>query len=122
MTTRAKIIVTVCVTLAVFWIGAYVSVGATEDGHGSYMPMILLFPFSSLVMAGIEVWMGDRSGDLAEWIVPAIGILQFTSYGLLFGGAWIRGYAKKSGVRLAIFHASSLVLFAGVLAIDYFRR
>ena len=122
MTTRAKIILTTCVTLTVIGVGAYVSVDAAAGGHGSYVPMILLFPFSSFAMAAIAVWMGDLSGELAEWIAPAIGIVQFAVYGLLFGRAWIRGYPRKIGIRLAIFHASVLILFAGILAIDYFRR
>jgi len=122
VTTRAKIIVTVSATLAACGSGAYVSMDAAAGGHGSYMPMILLFPFSSIVMAGIAVWMRDVSGEIAEWVVPAIGIFQFASYGLLLARAWVRGYPKNCVVRLAIVHGLGVALFAGLLATDYFQR
>ena len=122
MRTWIKITVAVGVTLAVFGIAAYVTVDAGGAGHGSYVPMILLFPFSAFAMGALGVWMGDIDGNLSEWIVPAVGILQFALYGFFIGRAWVREHTRKTAIRLAIFHASVLVLFVGFLAIEHFVR
>jgi len=90
-------------------------------GHGSYIPMFAIFPYSSILMGFMSS--GEGFHDLEERILPLSAFTQFGVYGFLTGKAWVRGKMKKTIIILSASHAVVLLAIAALfLAESYFRR
>jgi hypothetical protein len=112
MKTRSKIIITSVVTLVLFGIAAAWSICAAGAGHGSYIPALALFPFSTMLMAFLARY--ESLYDLEMWIIPGLMFFQFFIYGFFIGRAWIRGRTTKTVLILGGFHGAVLLLIAVV--------
>ena len=117
MSARTKVAITVCVTIALFLISAAWAVTAAGGGHGSYVPMLVLFPFCSIVMALLAM-AGDSSEGVTMVAATALALIQFALYGFLIGRAWLNGRVKRMLLILGAAHGAVLLAFAGFYFFD----
>jgi hypothetical protein len=121
MKTRSKIIVTSVVTLVLFGIAAGWSVFAAGIGHGSYIPALALFPYSTMLMAYLAQY--EALYDLEVWLIPTLMFSQFCIYGFFIGRAWVRGRTRKTVFILGSIHGAVLLVIAVAWwVIDYARQ
>jgi hypothetical protein len=95
------------VGVAVTPITAYLALLSTGGGHGDYIVVHALYPFTLLILPYV-------AGSLFAPIVVAIGLLQFPVYGTVVAAAPTRRWQVCRAVIVCVIHLVAVYLCAVV--------
>jgi len=75
----------------------------TFAGHLSILALLILVPYILPVVHSL-----DATARL--WVFAAAPVIQFSLYGFILGGAWLRGWLRTGAIVLAAFHIVAIIV------------